>query len=73
MHGDNASGNSFNLVIIQKSGTQTKGPIFPDFCKRQNPIELNYQSKKGKTIVLKEKTIKFDVIEEYEEKRMEVD
>ncbi len=32
MHGDNASGNALNLVIMTKEGTVFKGPIVPDFC-----------------------------------------
>lgn len=73
MKGDNMSGNSFNLVIINDKGATLNGPIVPDFCKRPCPIDLDYRFKKGISIVVKEKTINYDVVEELEEKRMEVD
>lgn len=66
MHGDNMSGNSLNLALITKDGTTFEGPIVPDFCKRPEPVELNYKFKTGSTKVLKQKTFKYDVIESME-------
>uniref|UniRef100_A0AC35U0Q7 Proteasome subunit beta type-7 n=1 Tax=Rhabditophanes sp. KR3021 TaxID=114890 RepID=A0AC35U0Q7_9BILA len=66
MHGDNASGNSLNLVDITLEKTDFIGPIVPDFCKRPEPIELKYDFKIGTTKVLKQKTIKYDIIESME-------
>lgn len=63
MHGDNASGNSLNFVIITPEGTVFKGPEVPSFCTRPEPIELDYKFKHGSTNVLKQKEIKYDVIE----------
>lgn len=63
MHGDNASGNSLNFVIITKGKTIFKGPIIPDFCVKPEPIDLDYKFKAGTTKVLKQKEIKYDVIE----------
>uniref|UniRef100_A0A7E4ZST5 proteasome endopeptidase complex n=1 Tax=Panagrellus redivivus TaxID=6233 RepID=A0A7E4ZST5_PANRE len=63
MHGDNASGNSLNLVVITESGTRFEGPIVPDFCKRPEGIQLDYKFKNGATKVLKQKLFKYDVIE----------
>jgi len=63
MHGDNASGNSLNLVIITDDNTRFEGPIFPDFCKRPENIELDYKFKPGSTTVLKHKVYKYDIIE----------
>lgn len=63
MHGDNASGNSLNLVIITKEKTRFEGPIFPDFTKRPEAIELDYKFKSGATKVLKQKIYKYDVVE----------
>ncbi|VDL77713.1 unnamed protein product [Nippostrongylus brasiliensis] len=63
MHGDNASGNSLNLVIMRPGKTEFKGPIVPDFCKKPEPIDLPYKFKTGSTKVLKRKMVKFDVIE----------
>lgn len=47
MHGDNASGNSLNLVIIRPGETIFEGPIVPDFCKKPEPIDLEYKFKVG--------------------------
>lgn len=63
MHGDNASGNSLNLVIIEPSETVFKGPIVPEFCKRPEPNDLVYKFQAGATKVLKHKTYKYDVVE----------
>uniref|UniRef100_A0AC34R2P5 RNA methyltransferase n=1 Tax=Panagrolaimus sp. JU765 TaxID=591449 RepID=A0AC34R2P5_9BILA len=63
MHGDNASGNSLNLVVITKEGAKFEGPIVPDFCQRPENIELEYKFKPGATTVLKQKVFKYDVIE----------
>ncbi|KAK0404220.1 hypothetical protein QR680_017347 [Steinernema hermaphroditum] len=63
MHGDNASGNSLNLVIIKPQTTVFEGPIVPNFCVQPDKIELEYKFKPGATKVLKQKTIKYDVIE----------
>ncbi|CAB3407642.1 unnamed protein product [Caenorhabditis bovis] len=63
MHGDNASGNSLNLVIIEPNETVFKGPIVPEFCKRPEPNDLEYKFKTGATKVLKHKTYKYDIIE----------
>ncbi|KAK6039225.1 putative multicatalytic endopeptidase [Cooperia oncophora] len=63
MHGDNASGNSLNLVIMRPGKTEFRGPIVPNFCKMPEPIDLPYRFKPGSTKVLKRKVYKFDVIE----------
>ena len=63
MHGDNMSGNSLNLVVIDKAGARFEGPIVPDFCRRPNAVELDYKFKHGCTVVLKQKTIPYTVIE----------
>ncbi|VDK56422.1 unnamed protein product [Anisakis simplex] len=63
MHGDNASGNSLNFVIINRDTTVFKGPVVPDFCVRPEPIDLDYKFKQGSTKVLKQKEIKYDIIE----------
>lgn len=63
MHGDNASGNSLNLVIIRPEQTVFEGPIVPEFCKKPEPIDLEYKFTAGSTKVLKKKEIKYDVIE----------
>ncbi|KHJ87050.1 hypothetical protein OESDEN_13184 [Oesophagostomum dentatum] len=63
MHGDNASGNSLNLVIMRPGKTEFRGPIVPEFCKKPEPVDLTYKFKPGSTKVLKKKVYKFDVIE----------
>uniref|UniRef100_A0A1I7ZD36 proteasome endopeptidase complex n=1 Tax=Steinernema glaseri TaxID=37863 RepID=A0A1I7ZD36_9BILA len=63
MHGDNASGNSLNLVIIKPEKTVFEGPVVPEFCVQPEKIELEYKFKPGTTTVLKKKEIKYDVIE----------
>uniref|UniRef100_A0A914UQ43 Proteasome subunit beta n=1 Tax=Plectus sambesii TaxID=2011161 RepID=A0A914UQ43_9BILA len=63
MHGDNASGNSFNLVIITKEGTVFKGPMVPDFCVKPQSNDIEYKFKPGATTVLKQKIIKYEVVE----------
>jgi 20S proteasome subunit beta 2 len=63
MHGDNASGNSLNLVVITIDGARFEGPIFPEFCKRPENIELDYKFKTGTTATLKQKTFKYDIVE----------
>ncbi|PAV91283.1 hypothetical protein WR25_16836 [Diploscapter pachys] len=63
MHGDNMSGNSFRLVVIEPKQTENRGPIVPDFCKLTEPKDLEYKFKPGSTKVLKQKTIKYEVIE----------
>ncbi|CAI4225476.1 unnamed protein product [Auanema sp. JU1783] len=63
MHGDNASGNSLNYVVITKEKSAFTGPIVPDFCKKPEPVDLDYKFKKGSTKVLKQKTIKYDIVE----------
>jgi hypothetical protein len=64
MHGDNASGNSLNLVVITAKSTEFKGPIVPGFCVKPEQIELDYAFKPGTTTVLKRREIKYDVVEE---------
>jgi len=66
MHGDNMSGNSYNLVTITKEGTVYEGPIVPSFCKNPEAIDLIYKFKPGATKVLKQKTFKYDIIESME-------
>ncbi|CAJ0946182.1 unnamed protein product, partial [Mesorhabditis belari] len=63
MSGDNASGNSLNLVIIRPEKTIFEGPIVPDFCKKPEPIDLEYKFKPGSTAVLKRKEIKYEIVE----------
>ncbi|CAJ0573023.1 unnamed protein product, partial [Mesorhabditis spiculigera] len=63
MHGDNASGNSLNLVIIRPEKTIFEGPIVPEFCKKPEPIDLDYKFKAGSTAVLKRKEIKYEIVE----------
>ncbi|KAI1717648.1 proteasome subunit domain-containing protein [Ditylenchus destructor] len=63
MHGDNASGNTLNLVTIDKDGARFEGPIVPDFCKTPSIVELQYKFPTGATKVLKQKTVKYEVIE----------
>lgn len=63
MHGDNASGNSLNLVIIRPDKTVFEGPIVPEFCKKPDAVELDYKFKPGTTAILKRKEIKYDIIE----------
>jgi len=63
MHGDNASGNSLNLVIITGKSTEFRGPIVPAFCVKPEQVELDYTFKAGTTKVLKRKEFKYDVIE----------
>ncbi|CAG9533864.1 unnamed protein product [Cercopithifilaria johnstoni] len=63
MHGDNASGNSLNFVIITPETTVFKGPEVPHFCVRPEPVELDYKFKLGSTNILKQKEIKYDIIE----------
>uniref|UniRef100_A0A1I7XHY6 proteasome endopeptidase complex n=1 Tax=Heterorhabditis bacteriophora TaxID=37862 RepID=A0A1I7XHY6_HETBA len=63
MHGDNASGNSLNLVVMNSDKTVFRGPIVPDFCKKPESVDLEYKFKLGSTKVLKRKTIKYDIIE----------
>ncbi|KAH7729226.1 CRE-PBS-2 protein [Aphelenchoides avenae] len=63
MHGDNASGNSLYLVVINKDSTVREGPIIPDFCKLTGPIELQYRFPTGSTTVLKQRTFKYEVVE----------
>uniref|UniRef100_A0A0M3IAZ8 proteasome endopeptidase complex n=2 Tax=Ascaris TaxID=6251 RepID=A0A0M3IAZ8_ASCLU len=63
MHGDNASGNTLNFVIITRDTTTFKGPVVPEFCVRPEPIDLDYKFKPGSTKVLKQKEIKYDIIE----------
>jgi len=66
MHGDNFSGNSYNLVVITKEGTTYEGPIVPSFCNNPEPVELSYKFKPGTTKVLKQKTFKYDIVESME-------
>ena len=63
MHGDNMSGNSLNLVVIRPDKTVFEGPIVPDFCKKPEPVDLDYKFKPGSTHVLKRKEIKYDIVE----------
>lgn len=63
MHGDNMSGNSLNLVTIDKNGARFEGPFVPDFCKQPSPFDLEYKFKSGDTAVLSQKTINYVVIE----------
>ncbi|KAI1693620.1 putative proteasome subunit beta type-2 [Ditylenchus destructor] len=63
MYGDNVSGNTFNLVTIDKDGARFEGPIVPDFSKTPSIVELQYKFPAGAAKVLKQKTIKYEVIE----------
>ncbi|GMT04032.1 hypothetical protein PENTCL1PPCAC_26206 [Pristionchus entomophagus] len=63
MHGDNASGNSLNLVVITPEKTVFRGPIVPDFCNKPEAIESDYKFKTGCTTVLKKKEIKYEIVE----------
>lgn len=56
MHGDNASGNTLNLVVINSKGARTSGPIVPSFTQGQEPPSLDYKFANGVTRVLKEKS-----------------
>lgn len=40
-----------------------QGPEVPHFCVRPEPVELDYKFKLGSTNVLKQKEIKYDIIE----------
>ncbi|VDM97606.1 unnamed protein product [Thelazia callipaeda] len=63
MHGDNFSGNSLNFVIITPETTVFEGPVIPSFCVRPEAVELDYKFKLGSTKILKQKEIKYDIIE----------
>lgn len=63
MHGDNMSGNSLNLVTIDKNGARFEGPFVPNFCKPPSAVELQYKFKTGSTAILKQKTIDYVVVE----------
>lgn len=63
MHGDNASGNSLNFVVITPESTVFKGPVVPSFCKQPESADLDYKFQPGSTQVLKQREIKYDVIE----------
>jgi len=65
MHGDLASGNSLNLCVIRKEGTEFKRFIVPDFCKA-DPRDLKYTFPKDATKVLRTKEVKFEVVEAME-------
>jgi len=56
MHGDNASGNTLNLVVINSEGTRRSGPIVPSFTQGQEQPALDYRFANGFTRVLKEKS-----------------
>lgn len=66
MHGDNASGNSLNLVVITPTNTVFRGPIVPEFCKVPEGIETNYKFSSGSTKVLKKREINYEVVEAME-------
>ena len=66
MHGDNFSGNAYNLIVISKDGPAFEGPIVPSFCTNPEPIDNTYKYKPGATKVLKQKTFKYDVVESME-------
>ncbi|VDN44311.1 unnamed protein product [Gongylonema pulchrum] len=40
-----------------------QGPIVPQFCVQPEPVDLDYKFKLGSTKILKQKEIKYDVIE----------
>jgi len=54
MHGDNASGNTLNLVVIDKAGARKIGPIVPSFT-RAEVSTSDYTFPDGSTQVLKAK------------------
>ncbi|KAI6174996.1 Proteasome subunit beta [Aphelenchoides bicaudatus] len=66
MHGDNFSGNAYNLIVLDKNGANFEGPLIPSFCTTPENIELSYKYKPGATKVLKQKTFKYDVVETME-------
>ena len=57
MHGDNMSGNSYNLISITKEGKRAEGPLVPSFSKPPNALEGDYRFAPGTTTVLKLKTL----------------
>jgi len=65
MHEDLASGNSLNLCVIRKDGTEFKPGIVPDFCKAEQR-DLKYKFAKDSTKVLRTKEVKFEVVEAME-------
>ncbi|VDM17760.1 unnamed protein product [Wuchereria bancrofti] len=42
---------------------KSEGPVVPHFCVRPEPVELDYKFKLGSTNVLKQKEIKYDIVE----------
>jgi hypothetical protein len=54
MHGDNASGNYYDLVVINSDGARCLGPFKPSFAK-QTPAKRAYTFDSGATQVLEEK------------------
>jgi len=67
MAGDNASGNSYNLVVIDKDGAHFEGPTVPNFCQTGAPADLEYKFAKNSTTVLKQsKPVAFSVVEQME-------
>jgi len=69
MMGDNASGNAYDIVVVKKDGHRFMGPFYPDFARRPELPIRDYVPKRGTAVILKEKTIRYDVIEEINEKR----
>lgn len=65
MHGDLASGNQLNYVVIRRDGVEFNKWNVPDFCQTQ-PRELKYEFKPDTTTVLKSKERKYQVIESME-------
>jgi len=67
MAGDNASGNSYNLVVINKDGAHFEGPHVPKFCETGAPAELEYKFVPNSTTVLKQaQPVSFNVVEQME-------
>lgn len=56
MHGDNMSGNTYNLVTITAEGKRLDGPYVPTFAKRTE-LEGDYKMSSGTSTVLKEKQL----------------
>jgi len=52
MHGDNNSGNSYNLVIVKADKMRREGPFKPAFCVRPDQVENSYKYAPGTTKML---------------------
>uniref|UniRef100_A0A915NCZ0 Uncharacterized protein n=1 Tax=Meloidogyne floridensis TaxID=298350 RepID=A0A915NCZ0_9BILA len=60
MHGDDMSGNAYNIAIFNKNGKKMEGPFVPAFSKRSE-LDGKYIFEPGTTTVLKTKEIQKDV------------